>query len=113
MLSLIEDLLAYGIGISFERELNQFKMTLTRKGVSKHVVLPMDDHLNEFKIAKYAKLIQADLIKDEAEENLPHEISYVQCDMCSHKWPAVRPVGVKDLECPNCGTVGGFENLTT
>lgn len=32
----------------------------------------------------------------------PHEVSEVACDMCSHKWVAVRPKGTPVLECPNC-----------
>lgn len=40
-----------------------------------------------------------------------NEVSQVSCDLCGHIWVAVRPVGVEQLECPNCGTIGNFENV--
>jgi hypothetical protein len=47
---------------------------------------------------------------DESESE-PHEVSQVQCDLCSHSWVAVRPEGLEKLECPNCGNMVQFENL--
>lgn len=32
----------------------------------------------------------------------PHEVSQVECDLCSKEWTAVRPKGVTHLECPEC-----------
>lgn len=32
----------------------------------------------------------------------------VQCDICTHTWMAVRPEGLKTLECPNCGNMVRF-----
>lgn len=39
------------------------------------------------------------------------DVSMVQCDLCNHKWVAVRPQGLKELECPNCNNVTTFENI--
>lgn len=33
---------------------------------------------------------------------------YVKCDLCTHEWVAVRPSETKELECPNCQTLGAF-----
>jgi hypothetical protein len=63
MLDIITDLLAFGINISFEREFNQFKITLSKDDKSEFVVLPFD-HLNEFKVAKYVELMKEKLLKD-------------------------------------------------
>lgn len=41
----------------------------------------------------------------------PHEASLVQCDLCNYKWVAVRPQGLKQLECNNCGNMVYFENV--
>lgn len=41
----------------------------------------------------------------------PHEVSTVECDLCSHQWVAVRPLGLEKLECPNCGNMVYFENI--
>lgn len=41
----------------------------------------------------------------------PHECSVVQCDLCNHKWVAVRPIGLTKLECPNCNNLTHFENI--
>lgn len=32
------------------------------------------------------------------------------CLVCGHKWVAVVPAGVADLECPECGTFRGVFN---
>jgi len=40
-----------------------------------------------------------------SEEQLRHEVSLVRCDVCSHKWVAVRPEGLPWLECPNCANM--------
>ena len=45
------------------------------------------------------------------EPNEKYETSLVECDLCSHKWAAVRPEGLIKLECPNCENMVGFENL--
>lgn len=37
--------------------------------------------------------------------------SMVMCDLCTHKWVAVRPENTNKLECPNCKNVGGFEDI--
>lgn len=50
--------------------------------------------------------------EQEAEKG-KYSVSYVQCDICGHKWTAVRPEGTETLECPNCGHNGNFENLPT
>ena len=35
---------------------------------------------------------------------------WVRCKWCHHEWVAVRPeVVYQDLECPNCGNMGGGE----
>ena len=41
-------------------------------------------------------------VKDIVMNYNPHEVSEVSCGVCNHKWVAVRPEGVKQLECPNC-----------
>jgi hypothetical protein len=28
--------------------------------------------------------------------------SLVECNICTHRWVAVRPIDVSELECPNC-----------
>lgn len=40
-----------------------------------------------------------------------HEYSNVKCDLCSHEWVAVRPLGLEKLECPNCANIVYFENI--
>lgn len=45
------------------------------------------------------------------QEEEKYEYSLVQCDLCGHKWVAVRPINTPKLECPNCGNVGYFENI--
>lgn len=41
------------------------------------------------------------------------EVSEVKCDLCSHKWVAVRPaIGLVKLECPNCSNMVHFENIS-
>jgi hypothetical protein len=47
---------------------------------------------------------------NELEEDDPHEVSKVSCDICTYSWVAVRPAGLTKLECPNCGGVNNFEN---
>jgi len=41
----------------------------------------------------------------------PHEVSTVKCDLCTKEWVAVRPEGLTQLECPNCGNMVHFENV--
>lgn len=41
------------------------------------------------------------------------EASLVRCDLCSHEWVAVRPLGLEKLECPNCENMVYFENVET
>jgi formate dehydrogenase maturation protein FdhE len=45
-------------------------------------------------------------------ENEPHEASRVKCNLCTYEWIAVRPLGLTELECPNCENITGFENVT-
>ena len=52
------------------------------------------------------KLLTTPAVGNSAE---PYEASIVMCDLCTHKWVAVRPVGTSKLECPNCHRVGGFD----
>lgn len=40
-----------------------------------------------------------------------HAWSTVKCDLCGKSWIAVRPVGVIELECPNCKNMTHFENV--
>jgi hypothetical protein len=47
------------------------------------------------------------------EDSEQYEYSLVECDLCSHRWVAVRPVGLIKLECPNCGNMVYFENIKT
>lgn len=42
----------------------------------------------------------------------PHEASEVKCDLCNKKWLAVRPLGINQLECPNCTNMVYFENVS-
>lgn len=49
----------------------------------------------------------------EEEDNTPHEVSLVECDICTHKWVAVRPLGLTKLECPNCNLMVEFTNIKT
>jgi hypothetical protein len=39
------------------------------------------------------------------------EQSFVECDLCSHRWMAVRPEGTPKLECPNCEQITYFEEV--
>lgn len=58
LLDKIQDLLAFGIGVKFEREINQFKITLSKeREKSQLVVLPFD-HLNEERVCDYINLMQ-------------------------------------------------------
>lgn len=50
-------------------------------------------------------------VKDIIMNYDPHEVSQVQCFVCNHLWVAVRPKGVKKLECPNCKGMVDFENV--
>jgi len=45
------------------------------------------------------------------EIDCPHEVSLVRCDLCTKQWVAVRPEGIKKLECPNCENMVYFENI--
>ena len=46
-------------------------------------------------------------------ENTPHAQGPAICLGCNHKWVAVLPVGLIDMECPNCGLIKGvFKGLT-
>ncbi len=49
----------------------------------------------------------------ESEENEPHEASLVECDICKHRWTAVRPEGLEMLECPKCKELRYFNNIKT
>lgn len=42
---------------------------------------------------------------------MSYETSYVQCDLCTERWVAVRPTGTQKLECPNCENMVTFENI--
>lgn len=52
-----------------------------------------------------------DIIKQLIPDYDPHEASSVECDLCSHTWVAVRPQGLKELQCPNCKNMTQFENI--
>ncbi|MDD4225967.1 MAG: hypothetical protein PHU98_06225 [Mariniphaga sp.] len=54
------------------------------------------------------KLLTTPAVGNSAEQ---YEASRVMCDICMHKWVAVRPVGTSNLECPNCHRVGGFDEI--
>jgi len=41
------------------------------------------------------------------------EVSLTACDLCGHKWVAVRPEGLIKLEFPHCGNMVYFENIKT
>lgn len=41
------------------------------------------------------------------DDHRPHEARYVVCMKCAHDWVAVSPVGVKNLECSECGEMAG------
>ena len=43
----------------------------------------------------------------------PHEVSLVRCDFCSKQWTAVRPEGLTKIECPACGNMVPFENISS
>ncbi len=45
------------------------------------------------------------------EPKVPHIVSKVQCDICTHKWVAIRPVGLTELQCPNCKLIVTFDNI--
>jgi hypothetical protein len=51
-----------------------------------------------------------DLVDEYLTNKDQHEVSKVKCDVCSYSWVAVRPVGLTELECPNCGRLCSFEN---
>lgn len=40
------------------------------------------------------------------------EASLVECDLCRHRWVAVRPEGLTKLECPMCHNISNFENIS-
>jgi len=31
--------------------------------------------------------------------------SFISCDICTHRWVAVRPIETTELECPNCNHI--------
>ena len=41
------------------------------------------------------------------DDHRPHDARYVVCMKCAKDWVAVAPVGVKNLECPECGEMSG------
>jgi hypothetical protein len=43
------------------------------------------------------------------DDHRPHDARYVVCMKCAKDWVAVAPVGVKNLECPECGEMSGEE----
>lgn len=42
-----------------------------------------------------------------SRRELAHYASHAKCLACNHKWEAVSPAGVIDLECPSCGATRG------
>ncbi len=38
-----------------------------------------------------------------------YEVGKVQCDLCSFRWVAQMPSGLKKIECPNCENMAYFE----
>lgn len=42
-----------------------------------------------------------------------YEVSLVKCDLCGHKWVAVRSPETEKLECPKCGNIVYYENIKT
>lgn len=69
LLNKIQDLMALGIGISFEREMNQFGITLSKEGKEpQHVTLPFD-HLSEKRMCDYINLMQDVIINGKEEKD--------------------------------------------
>ena len=68
LLNKIHDLLAFDIGVKFSREINQFRVTLSKDGCEpKTVVLPYN-HLSEERICDYISLMEKDLKSDGKEK---------------------------------------------
>ena len=40
-------------------------------------------------------------------EKRPHLVGIALCTSCKHEWPAILPVGINWLECPECGLFSG------
>lgn len=47
-------------------------------------------------------------MKKRAEQSQPHTEGGAKCTNCGHKWRAVAPAGVIDLECPACHELRGI-----
>ena len=61
LLDKIHDMLAFRIDVKFSREINQFRVELSKdNGNTKSVVLPYN-HLSEERICKYIDLMAKDL----------------------------------------------------
>lgn len=39
----------------------------------------------------------------------PHKAGPVVCLSCGDNWWVIRPVGTAALECPNCGSMTGYD----
>jgi len=58
LLAKIQDLLAFGIEIKFSREINQFRVTLSKENEEEQTVVLPYDHLSEKRICDYINLMQ-------------------------------------------------------
>ena len=55
----------------------------------------------------YSRMVE--ILNEKAfEPELRWAYGTVKCDLCEHKWVAVRKEGSSVLECPNCNHLGPF-----
>ena len=62
MFEIIESLILLGININFEKEINSYKITLTKDKKIKYVILPLS-HLNEFKMKRYIDIMKSEILE--------------------------------------------------
>lgn len=48
-----------------------------------------------------------DVVSLDSRRPDPHRNGEAKCLACGHKWVAVAPLGIDELECPDCGTMRG------
>lgn len=68
LLNKIQDLLAFGIDVKFSREINQFRVTLSKESAEEQTVVLPFDHLSDKRICDYINLMQDKILKRNGKE---------------------------------------------
>jgi predicted nucleic-acid-binding Zn-ribbon protein len=80
------------------------------KNIHRAIVIVIENMRFVKEVFVWYKEKQISIPYNELTEFDPHEVSTVTCNLCSYSWIAVRPEGLTELECPNCGNLSHFQN---